>query len=349
MKEKKAPGTTRTPSKRARFVSSDFVAKTEKKFITENSEMSKLCNINHDNLEACKDSSRQFLPSLKEFFEEAIDQLDPVNQVEKQYQLIYQTEWAWKALRLLAKKSAFYFMQNQNVKAIPEYLEAIFNKLNKEFINEQLLQQQQEQKQQTLSQSNQDQSSMLRNQVVPGGAGENGVDNDNSQHGNDDETVQLNDEQSNHANNSMAGQNSALTPDSDPDSNKPNENFNEAETEAERQDEIEPMDNDNDTPEIDNVDKVESEFPDVNDIKMNNINESIDMVTNDVQLGKDFFNAELIDLVVEDITDASEWKNMAIKLNMDEDTISFIEDETNDVKQQCKKILQLWKVCDFKY
>lgn len=38
-------------------------------------------------MEACKDPNRQFLPSLKEFFEEAIEQLDPANQVEKQYLL----------------------------------------------------------------------------------------------------------------------------------------------------------------------------------------------------------------------------------------------------------------------
>ncbi len=68
------------------------------------SEMAKLCNVNHGNLEACKDSQRQFLPSLKEFFEESIEQLDPANQVEKQYRLIYQTDWSWKALRLLAKR-----------------------------------------------------------------------------------------------------------------------------------------------------------------------------------------------------------------------------------------------------
>lgn len=53
--------------------------------MSDNSEMSKLCSVNHDNLEVCKDPNRQFLPSLKEFFEEAIDQLDPASQVEKQY------------------------------------------------------------------------------------------------------------------------------------------------------------------------------------------------------------------------------------------------------------------------
>lgn len=99
--------------------------------------MSKLCNVNHENLEVCKDPNRQFLPSLKEFFLDAIEQLDPVNQVEKQYYLINQTNWAWKGLRLLAKRSPYYFMQNQNVKTISEYLEAICGKLNKDFTTDQ--------------------------------------------------------------------------------------------------------------------------------------------------------------------------------------------------------------------
>lgn len=109
--------------------------------------MTKLCNINHGNLEACKDPERQFLPSLREFFDEAIEQLDPVNQVEKQYYLSNQTDWAWKALRLLSKRSSYYFMQNQNVKTISEYLEAICLKLNKEFMSEAQKQQQLQQQQ----------------------------------------------------------------------------------------------------------------------------------------------------------------------------------------------------------
>ena len=121
----------KSPLKRPKPVSSDFVIKSNKKFMSDQSDIGKLCNINHDNLEACKDPNREFLPSLKEFFDEAIEQLDPVNQVEKQYYLTNQTDWAWKALRLLVKRSAFYFIQNQNVKTISEYLEAICNKLNK--------------------------------------------------------------------------------------------------------------------------------------------------------------------------------------------------------------------------
>lgn len=139
VKEKKSQSQTKTASKRPRPVSSDFLLKssTNKVFLTDSSLMSKLCNVNHENLEVCRDPNRQFLPSLKEFFMDAIEQLDPANQVEKQYYLINQTDWAWKGLRLLAKRSPYYFMQNQNVKTISEYLEAICGKLNKDFTADQ--------------------------------------------------------------------------------------------------------------------------------------------------------------------------------------------------------------------
>lgn len=139
VKDKKFQTQPKTASKRQRPISSDFLSKssTNKVFITDSSLMSKLCNVNHQNLEICKDPNRQFLPSLKEFFTDAIEQLDPENQVEKQYYLINQTDWAWKGLRLLAKRSPYYFMQNQNVKTISEYLEAICGKLNKDFTTDQ--------------------------------------------------------------------------------------------------------------------------------------------------------------------------------------------------------------------
>lgn len=106
------------------------------------STMGKLCQVNHGNLEACRDATRQFLPSIREFFDEAIEQIDPVNEVEPQYWLIAQSDWAWKALRLLAKRSPHYFMQmNQNAKPIKEYLEGICTKLDKEYKAEQQKQQ----------------------------------------------------------------------------------------------------------------------------------------------------------------------------------------------------------------
>ena len=59
--------------KRVKPSTSDFITNQNSKgFLSENMDViSKLCNVNHGNLEACKDPNRQFLPSLKEFFEEA--------------------------------------------------------------------------------------------------------------------------------------------------------------------------------------------------------------------------------------------------------------------------------------
>jgi hypothetical protein len=135
VKEKITPAQPKP--KRPRPNTSDFIIKNASRRQNQNTQsvVARLCNINHDNLEACKDPMRQFLPSLKEYFEEPIDQLDPDNQVEKQYQLIYQTDWAWKSLRLLAKRSPLYFMQNQAVKPVSEFLESICTKLGKEFVS----------------------------------------------------------------------------------------------------------------------------------------------------------------------------------------------------------------------
>ena len=41
-----------------------------------------LWNLHPDNLEACRAKDRDFLPSLENYFEEAIEQLDPKNEVD---------------------------------------------------------------------------------------------------------------------------------------------------------------------------------------------------------------------------------------------------------------------------
>ncbi|CAF0711165.1 unnamed protein product [Brachionus calyciflorus] len=180
---------SKTPTKRPKPLSSDFLLKstTKKAFISDQSVISKLCNVNHENLEVCKDPNRQFLPSLKEFFEDAIDQMDPANQVEKQYYLINQTDWAWKALRLLAKRSPYYFMQNQNVKTISEYLEAICGKLKKDFNVEQQAEMQQIQKSETEGDKNGDENKDENKDA-------NTLDDNEDTQGNEDE-VQFDEDQ----------------------------------------------------------------------------------------------------------------------------------------------------------
>ena len=265
-------------------------------------------------MEACKDTARQFLPSLKDFFDEAIEQLDPANQVEKQYHLSNQTDWSWKALRLLAKRSAFYFMQNQNVKTISEYLEAICNKLSKEFSSEQqqLAQQQQIQLQQSQKQ--------LPNPIHVTSTVIENIENENSQLGNDDESVQIDDEQTTNVNNSMAGQTSTINVDLD-------QKLIEHEIKSEPL-----IDENNDNNESMNTSLAR------NDLEMPGTPQET------IQVKIEVFNAELIDLISENIQCVQEWKNIATFLKMDAETISFIENENQDLRHQCTKILQLWKV-----
>ncbi|KAG8133509.1 putative THO complex subunit 1 protein, partial [Naja naja] len=65
----------------------------------------------------------EYMPTLEEFFEEAIEQADPENMVDKEF----------KALRLLARRSPHFFQPtNQQFKSLPEYLENMVIKLAKE-------------------------------------------------------------------------------------------------------------------------------------------------------------------------------------------------------------------------
>jgi hypothetical protein len=55
------------------------------RFLMGNAALTKLWNICPDNLEACASIERDFLPSVEDYFAEAIEQLDPANQVEETY------------------------------------------------------------------------------------------------------------------------------------------------------------------------------------------------------------------------------------------------------------------------
>ena len=103
-------------------------------YISGDSELMKLCdvNYNHKNRSICFERIGAYVPKTKEFFEEAIEQLDPENQIEKQYYLIYDSEWAWKAVRLLQRRREYDLMDNQNTKTRSEHLEMVCNKLKNE-------------------------------------------------------------------------------------------------------------------------------------------------------------------------------------------------------------------------
>jgi THO complex subunit 1 len=275
---------TRKAQKRARPTTSDFDRNKQPKYQFDNTEIGKLCNVNHDNLAACHDPSRQFLPSLKDFFEEAIDQLDPANQVEKEYHLVHDADWSWRALRLLAKRSALYFTQNQNVKTISEYLETICIRLGKELpLNE--------------PQQNDTEST---------------TETENEQ---EDDAVQIVDENTGAAQGTSTNGKSSLS----------------------REERIKQL-------------KAEFQMDDFNEDSQSSTQSdsgSLTPKTNFENLVKKsnqlIINSKTIDALSERITKKEDWKNLAIKLNMDDDTISFIESDSNDCTVQCKRILLLWK------
>ena len=63
----------------------------EKRINLGNKGLTELWNLNPDNLEACRAAERDFLPSVENYFEEAIEQQDPKYDKEgfKQSSLFY--------------------------------------------------------------------------------------------------------------------------------------------------------------------------------------------------------------------------------------------------------------------
>uniref|UniRef100_A0A6Q2XCH8 Death domain-containing protein n=1 Tax=Esox lucius TaxID=8010 RepID=A0A6Q2XCH8_ESOLU len=102
-------------------------------FVKDRDELTRLWNLNHDNMAACQSESREFMPSLEEFFEEAIEQADPANMVEDEYKVVRNSNYGWRALRLLSRRSPHFFQPtNQQFKSLADYLESMVIKLAKE-------------------------------------------------------------------------------------------------------------------------------------------------------------------------------------------------------------------------
>nr|CAD2158861.1 unnamed protein product [Meloidogyne enterolobii] len=70
-----------------------------------NSELTRLWTIEKDNLTACKNVKRNCIPNLKSFLEEALDELDPEQQVEEKYQSVNDEHYQWMASRFLLMNS----------------------------------------------------------------------------------------------------------------------------------------------------------------------------------------------------------------------------------------------------
>ena len=95
--------------------------------------LTSLWNLNPDNLDACRAQERDFLPSLDNYFGEAIEELDPKNQVEDTYKKINNGEWGWRALRLMSRRSTHFFISSNNpIGRLPDYLASMLGKMAKE-------------------------------------------------------------------------------------------------------------------------------------------------------------------------------------------------------------------------
>ncbi|XP_007548682.1 THO complex subunit 1 isoform X1 [Poecilia formosa] len=133
VKERTSDDKPKRPT-RKRQAPEDFLGKgPEPKIFMGNDELTRLWNLNQDNMEACKSESREFMPSLDEFFAEAIEQADPVNMVEEEYKVVRNPNYGWRALRLLSRRSPHFFQPtNQKFKSLADYLDTMVCKLAKE-------------------------------------------------------------------------------------------------------------------------------------------------------------------------------------------------------------------------
>ncbi len=293
-----------------------------KVFIYDNPEMAKLCNINHDNLNACKNANREYLPTLRDFFEEAIEQLDPVNQIEKQYHLVNRTEWSWKALRLLAKRSAHYFMQNQNAKTISEYLEAICQKLGKEM---QILTN-------IIPPANPSvtTSSNISN-ILASNINTANSEMENEPINGDEPDEDIEDSQLSRVTVPLSGEQQNVKNQTEEPKAVTNE---ERLTKLKQEFQMDEFQEDSQS----STSSVLLSTPPPKSAPINS-NHSTDKQQDDL------VNESIMNIISDQITSVDEWKQISEKLLMDEDTIAFIESElSNSVKEQCKKILLLWKV-----
>lgn len=97
-----------------------------KKIDVGNPELSRLWNLCPDNLQACKQTSRIFMPEKTKFLEEPIEQADPEARIEAEYKMVNNANFTWQSLRLLSATSPHFFQNTTAaIKPLPEYLEHV--------------------------------------------------------------------------------------------------------------------------------------------------------------------------------------------------------------------------------
>ncbi|XP_049777025.1 THO complex subunit 1 [Schistocerca cancellata] len=121
-----------TPKKRVKKKLGDTLrdATNHNKFFMGNTELTKLWNVYPNNMDACRSKDRDFLPTLESYFQEAIEQLDPAAQVEDEYKKVFDANFGWRALRLLARRSPHFFTHSNNpIHKLSDYLETMIKKV----------------------------------------------------------------------------------------------------------------------------------------------------------------------------------------------------------------------------
>ena len=91
-----------------------------------NKELNRLWNLCPDNLSACEQSNRVFMPEKAKFLEEPTQQADPEAKIDVEYKVVNNPNFTWQALRLLSTASSHFFQNTTApIKPIPEYLEHV--------------------------------------------------------------------------------------------------------------------------------------------------------------------------------------------------------------------------------
>lgn len=118
-----------THNKRTRIGEYVKSANNSNRILIGNLEMNRLWNFCPDNLEACRSQKRVFTPTIERYFE-SILQAAP----EDRKLYCSDSNFCWKALRLLSEKSAYFFVpNNQVVRPVSDYLEGVIERLAKDY------------------------------------------------------------------------------------------------------------------------------------------------------------------------------------------------------------------------
>ena len=104
------------------------LAHEKNKILIGNDELNRLWNLTPDNWEACRSKKRVFIPTIENYFEHAL-----TCSKDELANLCTDSDFTWKALRLLSIKSPYFFTpSNQMVKSVKNYLENVIDKLSKD-------------------------------------------------------------------------------------------------------------------------------------------------------------------------------------------------------------------------